>query len=179
MIDVVAAWHQEHARFLQLLDRFDAQLAEFQHGGDPQYDLMREIAQYLVDYADRHHHPREDLAFAALLRHDPQLGPVIYRLQQEHRVIGVAGASLLRLLEAVGSDAVVTREAIEAAAATFVAYYRRHLETEEQDVLPRAQRLLEPADWQAVLDAVPAAPDPLFDEQLRQRYRALHAQLAG
>ncbi len=44
-------------------------------------------------------------------------------------------------------------------------------------MLPRAQRLLEPADWQQVVDALPAAPDPLFDAQIKARYRALQARL--
>jgi hemerythrin-like domain-containing protein len=177
MIDIVDAWHREHARFARLLHLLEAQLAEFHDEGSPDYELMRDIVHYLHDYGDRYHHPREDLAFAAMLKRDPQLKPVIYRLLQEHRVIDHTGNGLLALLEEVTSDAVVSREALEAAAATYLAYYRRHLETEERDVLPRAQRLLEPADWQQVVDALPAAPDPLFDAQIKARYRALQARL--
>jgi hemerythrin-like domain-containing protein len=177
MIDVIDAWHREHARFARLLNLLEAQLAEFHDEGSPDYELMRDIVHYLHDYGDRYHHPREDLAFAAMLRRDPQLKPVIYRLWQEHRVIGHTGGHLLGLLEEVGSDAMVARAALEAAAATYLAYYRRHLETEERDVLPRAARLLEPADWQQVADALPAGPDPLFDAQIKARYRALQAHL--
>ena len=177
MIDIVDAWHREHARFARLLNLLETQLTEFHGDGSPDYELMRDIVHYLHDYADRYHHPREDLAFAAMLRRDPQLKPVIYRLLQEHRVIGHTGDSLLDLLEEITSDAALAREALEAAAAAFLAYYRRHLETEERDVLPRAVTLLEPADWQQVADALPDGPDPLFDAQIKARYRALQAQL--
>lgn len=179
MVDVIDAWHREHARFARLLKLLDAQLAEFHDEGSPDYDLMRDIVHYLHDYADRFHHPREDLAFASLLERDGTLKPVIYRLLQEHRVIGLTGSKLLDLLDAVTSDAMVSREAIEAAAATFLTYYRHHLETEERDVLPRAAALLQAADWKRVADALPAGPDPLFDEQIKQRYRHLQKHLGG
>ena len=90
-----------------------------------------------------------------------------------------AAGRLLELLGEVGSDAIVARDAVEAAAATYLAYYRRHLETEERDVLPRAAAMLAPADWQKVADALPAGPDPLFDDQIRQRYRTLSQRLAA
>ena len=179
MVDVIDAWHREHARFARFLNQLDAQLAEFHDEGSPDYDLMRDIVRYLHDYADRFHHPREDLAFASLLERDANLRPVIFRLLQEHRVIGLTGSNLLDQLDAVTSDAMVSREAIEAAASTYLAYYRRHLETEERDVLPRAAALLQPSDWQRVEDALPAGPDPLFDAQIKQRYRHLQMHLGG
>jgi hemerythrin-like domain-containing protein len=179
MIDMIDAWHREHARFARLLNLFEAQLAEFHDQGSPDYDLMRDIVHYLHDYADRYHHPREDLAFERLLVRDAQIKPIIYRLLQEHRVIGLTGINLLALLDEVMSDAMVSREQIEAAAATFLAYYRRHLESEERDILPRAAQLLQPLDWQHVAEALPAGPDPLFDAQIRERYRNLSAQLDG
>ncbi|HRH89227.1 MAG TPA: hemerythrin domain-containing protein [Rubrivivax sp.] len=178
MIDVVDAWHREHVRFGRLLDLLQAQLAEFHDEGSPDYDLMRDIVHYLHDYADRYHHPREDLAFAAMLRHDAELKPMIFRLLQEHRVIGLSATKLLDLLDEVGSDALVSRAALEATAATFLAYYRCHLDSEERDILPRAARLLPPADWRKISDALPAGPDPLFDAQIKQRYRAL-SQILG
>jgi hemerythrin-like domain-containing protein len=177
VIDVVETWHREHARFGRLLNLFEQQLAAFHDEGSPDYELMSDVVHYLHDYADRYHHPREDMAFAAMLRRDPQLKPIIYRLLQEHRVIGHAGNGLLGLLGEVTSDAVVSRSALEAAAATYLAYYRRHLETEERDILPRAARMLDAADWQPIVDALPSGPDPLFDAQIRTRYRSLRKHL--
>lgn len=179
MVDVIDAWHREHARFARFLNLLDGQLAEFHDEGSPNYDLMRDIVHYLHDYADRYHHPREDLAFASLVQREQALKPVVDRLLQEHRVIGLTGANLLDLLDAVTSDAMVSRQAIEAAAATFLTYYRRHLETEEREVLPRAAAVLQPADWKRVEDALPAGPDPLFDEQIRQRYRHLQMHMGN
>lgn len=177
MSNLVESWHGEHVRFSRLLDLFEAQLAEFHEGGSPDYERMRDVVHYLHDYADRFHHPREDIAFAALQHHEPELRPVIHRLLQEHRVIGLAGSALLGLLDEAANDAMVSREEVEAAAATFLAYYRNHLNTEERDILPRAARRLDVADWQQVAAAHPDRSDPLFDAQIGERYRSLRPLL--
>ena len=177
MIDMVDAWHREHARFGRMLGLFEAQLAEFHDEGTPDYEVMRDVVRYLRDYADRYHHPREDLAFAALLRREPQLLPVINRLLQEHRVISHTSSSLLGLLDQMLSDAMIPRATVEATAAMYLAYYRNHLNTEERDILPRAAAALTADDWREVDTALPAGPDPFLDVQIRERYRSLSSLL--
>ena len=104
MIDPISAWHGEHARFARLLDFLEKQMAAFHAGQSPDYDLMRDVVFYLQHYADRFHHPREDVAFLRLLERDPAMQLPINRLLQEHRVIGVAGAQLLKYLDEISED---------------------------------------------------------------------------
>jgi hemerythrin-like domain-containing protein len=108
----------------------------------------------------------------------PDKQVAIARLLQEHRVIDVAGEELLMHLEAILEDTIVPRDKIEAAAATYLVYYRHHLATEEAEILPLAAELLTPEDWAAVAAAVPAGPDPLFGDDINARYRDLHAQIS-
>jgi hemerythrin-like domain-containing protein len=177
MKDPVTHWHEEHARFSRLLDYLDAQLAGFHDGGRPNYELMGDILYYLKTFADRQHHPREDVAFALLARREPSLRPLIARLTQEHRVIDTVGAELHDCLSDILGDVMVERAKVEAAAATYLVYYRAHIEAEERDILPAAARLLTPADWQEVLAAVPAIPDPLFGAETGVNYRTLRTQV--
>ena len=51
----------EHVRFLRPLEFLDNEMMYFHEGGYPNYDLMRDVIYYLQHYADRHHHPREDI----------------------------------------------------------------------------------------------------------------------
>ena len=69
MTDPVAAWHTEHAYFAQLLRLLRREIDVIHAGEDPNYELMVDILSYLHEYADRVHHPREDVAFARLARH--------------------------------------------------------------------------------------------------------------
>ena len=178
MINPVNLWHGEHERFARLLAFLDTQMAVFHAGEHPQYELMRDAVFYLHHFADRFHHPREDVAFARIAGRATHMQLAINRLLQEHRVIGTTGETLLKLLEDILEDTVIERTAVEAAAATYLVYYRHHLATEEAEILPLAAQLLTPEDWAAVAVAVPAGPDPLFGDDIGARYRDLRAQIA-
>lgn len=174
----IALWHAEHANFSRLLTLLERQLAQFHEGERPDYGLMLDIVDYLRYYPDQFHHAREDVAFARLIEHDPAMRVRINRLLQEHRVIARAGDELLRLLNDVADEAVVLREDVETAVATYLVYYRHHLATEERDIMPRAATLLTAEDWSAVAAAVPAGRDPLFGDDADARYRELRRLIA-
>ncbi len=178
MSDTVALWHAEHRHFARLLELLERQVVAFHADDEPNYELMLDIVSYLRYFPDRFHHPREDVAFARLVVRDAALKPLIDRLLQEHRVIQAAGAELLAYLQQVVEDVVVERAKVEAAAATYLVYYRRHLALEDRDIVPRAQELLTEQDWEAVVAAIPAGTDPLFGENCEPRYRELRRQIA-
>ena len=177
MNNPVALWHGEHLRFARMLDFLERQMAAFHAGQHPNYELMRDAVYYLHHFADRFHHPREDVAFACLAARDSTLKLAISRLLQEHRVINVTGDALLKHLDNILEDAVIERATVEAAAATYLVYYRHHLAMEETHILPLAERLLTPDDWAAVAAAIPAGPDPLFGDDIVARYRDLRTQI--
>jgi len=173
MSEPIALWHAEHANFSRLLTLLERQLVRFHEGERPDYELMLDIVGYLRYYPDQFHHAREDVAFARLIEHDSGMRVRINRLLQEHRVIARAGDELLRMLTEVADDAVVLREDVEMAMATYLVYYRHHLATEEREIMPHAANLLTAEDWSAVAAAVPAGRDPLFGAEADARYREL------
>ena len=177
MHDPIAGWHAEHQNFARLLDLFERELAVFHSGERPNYELLVDIVAYLHHFPGRTHHPREDVAFARLVRHDQSLLPVVTRLQQEHRVIAEAASALLARLEEVLGDAFVQRGRVEADCAMFLLYYRHHLNAEEDGIMPRAASLLTAEDWKAVTAAVAQGPDPLFGTHVEERYRALRSRI--
>lgn len=178
MSEPIDFWHAEHRSFERLLDIFEKQLSAFHAGARPDYDLMLDIVSYLRYFPDRHHHPREDVAFARLVVHDETALPVVKRLLQEHRVVATVGEELLGLLSDAIAGSVVPREKVEALAATYLVYYRHHIAKEEAEIMPRAGKLLTASDWAAVARAVPSGPDPIFGEQSDDRYRELRRQIA-
>ena len=155
MGEPIAAWHADHMRFARLLDTLEQEVARFHAADTPDYERMRDIVLWLRHYADGVHHPREDVAFERLVRRDASLALPVNRLLQEHRVIAHAGESLLEQLENAANGGFARRADLEAAAATYLVYYRSHLETEETHILPRAAALLEREDWAAVGAAAP------------------------
>jgi hemerythrin-like domain-containing protein len=179
MTGPVAVWHTEHVYFRRLLELLHGELDAFHRGERPNYELMLDIVAYLRDYGDEFHHPREDVAFARLAERLPEIKPELARLAQEHRVIARAGDKLRAHLEAVLAGTIVARAEVEVAAATYLVYYGNHIAKEDELVLERAAQTLTDADWQAVRDAVRAAPDPLFGERPQERYRELRRRIAA
>lgn len=171
-------WRSEHASFRRLLDLLEGQIGLFHDGARPNYGLMLDIVSYLRHYPDRFHHPKEDAAISRLLARGPRGAGVLRRLTGDHEVIARSGRQLLEQLEAVRAGALMARDAIEAAAATYAAYYRQHLAREERELFPRAERYLDERDWAAVSGAVPFGRDPLFGERVEERYRELQRQIA-
>ncbi len=170
-------WHDEHVRFGRLLNLLEEQVNAFRAGEEPNYDLMREIVHYLQNFAHRYHHVREDVAFDRLAEREPSMRMIANRLLQEHRVIAWAGEELADRLMQITEDVIVERAAVEAAASTYLVYYRHHLVAEERDILPRAAHLLTPDDWAAVAAAVPPEVDPLFGPDFDVYYEQLRRQL--
>jgi hemerythrin-like domain-containing protein len=178
MSDLIALWQAEHRHFNRLLDLLERQVVAFHSDNQPNFELMLDLVSYLRYFPDRYHHPREDVAFGRLVQREPQLQSMVDALLQEHRVIAAAGAELLKYLELVVDDVVIERAKVEAAAATYLVYYRRHLALEDRDIVPRAQQLLTAQDWEAVRAAIPTVSDPLFGEDSDARYRELRRQIA-
>ena len=173
----IAHWHTEHVYFNRLLELLHREADLFATGERPNYELMSDIVTYLREYSDRFHHPREDVAFERLAAHCPDLRLTLLRLSQEHRVIERAGERLQRHVEGILDGAMVPREEVEVAAATYLVYYGNHIAREEEDVLTAAARHLTAEDWAAVKDAVPTGRDPLFGAEPQARFRELRRRI--
>ena len=174
----VEAWHTEHMYFGRLLARLQRELDLFAVGERPNYALILDILAYLGEFCDRVHHPREDAAFACLARRSPGLELPLARLQQEHRVIAHAGEALRAQIAGIVDGAYVPRTQVEAAAATYLVYYRSHIEHEEREILGRAAATLSSEDWEAVRNAAPHAEDPLFGAAPHERFRQLRREIS-
>jgi hemerythrin-like domain-containing protein len=173
----VAAWHADHVAFGRLLDLLDREVIAFHEAGQPNYPLMFDILQYLHEYVDRSHHPREDVAFARLAQRQPSLQLQVARRLQEHRVIAAAGERLVALLNEIMNGDLMARADVERAAATYLVYYRHHLRAEEELVIPQAVALLRREDWSEVAAAGTGAADPLTAEGIDVRYSELRREL--
>ena len=176
LAEPLARWHADHSNFARLLDLLELQVDAFHAGKRPNYELMRLIVYYLRHYPDRFHHPREDVAFNRLVRRDPQLQSDVAWCIQEHGFIADAGEKLLNCLNQIIAGVVIERATLTTEAATYLAYYRHHVATEEHQIIPRAVELLTPDDWTAV-SAIPAEPDPLFETPVDARYSELRDQI--
>ena len=126
------------------------------------FDVVRAMLFYIDEFPERLHHPKEsDLLFPKLARVAPELMPVIDRLELDHmkgelRVRGLQ--HLLLAWELIGES---RRAAFLDSAREYVRFYLEHMLIEETEILPAAERLLTPLDWELLDAAFLSSRDPL------------------
>lgn len=84
MAEALRRLREEHRNFARLLKALEHQLAIFDRGERPDYDVLAAAADYFTGFPDRCHHPKENLIFETLKTKDPAAAASIGDLDLEH-----------------------------------------------------------------------------------------------
>lgn len=174
MSDVIAALNRDHANIAELLELIESEILAIEVGKTPDYALMQDVMRYMEQYSDRFHHPKEDLIFAQLLKHDSDVRADVENLIEEHVSIRLAGQEFARLLRASGVDSVEVRERLGTFGLAYIRALRTHMSKEERKLFPLALDVLTKMEWQLIDEAVDTIDDPLFDEMSVGDYQRLY-----
>lgn len=169
--------NQEHKHLAHLLDLLERELDQFHEGLGPELDLICEMLDYIENYSDRVHHPTEELIFDLLEERTQEKADVILRLRHQHESLRIMSLKFRQALDGILHEAVMRRDEVEVRGRTFVALQREHLDLEEGQIFPLARRVLDSADWAAIIEAAPKPEDPLAGGRDRTRYRILYQHL--
>ena len=178
MADTLALWHADHVNFAWLLSLLEKQVALLHADASPQYDLMLDVMYYMTHYSDVVHHPKEDLVFAMVKEREESAAPKVDELVRQHELLRDAGRQLVEVLDGIIDGTIAPREKVEELASNYIAELRRHMRTEETEILPLAARLLREDDWSSIHAAVAHIADPVFGSSAEKRYAALRDQIA-
>lgn len=139
---------EEHRGLERLLAALERQIAVFADGGTPDYDVVRSLVDYLLDYPERCHHPKEDVVYARLLRTHPMRAATVLDLLRDHQDLAYSAQLFARAVDALLGDTDIPRAVVVDSARSFVKAERDHMRREEELIFPFADRLLTEADWQ-------------------------------
>ncbi len=172
MSEMIEALKEEHANMRDLLDLIEH---EVKRPDQPDFGLLHEIMTYCRTYPDQFHHPKEDLIYRAICRHDPRATPAIDDLEAEHEELAIASQEFSDLVE----QGLATGErppAFTEFALAFVAQYRQHIAKEDQEFFPSAVQILSQEEWRELSDQISHPGDPLFYQTAADRLQALLAR---
>lgn len=150
---------QEHSDMRRLLDLIKT---EADTARTPDLDLLHEIVEYCLAYPDQYHHPKEDLIYAALRRHDPEGTGAIDDIVAEHRELAVATKEMATVLEVARAGREGTCRDLRVMLRSFVRTYRDHMRKEDQEFFPYASCTLSPEEWADLADEIVDPTDPLM-----------------
>lgn len=140
---------------------------------EPNVMLFRAIINYLDSFLYRFHHPKEDdFLFPALCRRYPTADKLVQSLQNDHHNGAKFCLQLDETLTACESNEDRFVDFHEAAL-IYISYERRHIGTEEAELLPLARQHLTESDWEPINNSFVKNDDPMFGDQPKQRYQKL------
>jgi len=170
-ISIIKREHRAIAAVLHCLEHLAKD--EHEHRLDVDPEAFEAILDYVQDFPDRFHHPKEDdHLYAALIARHPASKDLIDDLQDQHR----KGDRLIAELRSKFLDWRSGRTDFEpfyALALAYVDFQRRHIGQEEQKALPAAKAHLTEADWQMIDAAFSDNDDPIFGDNPKRVFDKL------
>lgn len=177
MAQIIDQLQRDHRNMGLVLDIIEEELRAYRQDQVPDFDLLRVIAEYVLNYPDRVHHPRENLVLERLAERDPAASEAVGNLVGEHARLAQLTLEFAKAVNAAANDVELSREWFDSLAAEYLSANRRHMEAEERHFFPRAISVLTREDW-ADLDQQIAEPnDPLFGERVTETYLFLHERI--
>lgn len=177
--DAIHIIREEHAAVAAMLHSLKL-LVEQGPGDKPQrfFEVVRSMLFYLDEFPERRHHPNESrYLFPVLMREAPELRSVIERLEIDHESGERRVRELQHLLagwEFIGDS---RRDVFVAELQEYVRFYLRHMQTEETELLPVAQRLLSAAERETLDTTFSKERDPLAGGTRDPEYDALFKRI--
>ena len=168
---------QEHVNMSKLLTLLERQIGVFNAGGTPDYEIVAGIVEYLRDWSDHWHHPKEDIILDKLRQRDPAAAEAVGELEKGHEALAALTEQFLDLIHEVLREEELPRERVSRMAAEFILSQRRHMEGEESVFLPAAERALTSEDWADIAMRISNPEDPLFGRSVEKRFETLRRDL--
>lgn len=116
---------------------------------EPDLKLFRAMVHYLDAYAEKRHHPKEDILFARLEQRTAEGADALSRLAAQHNAAGQRIAALEQALAEFSEDA-RRFDGFARAFDLYADFYRGHMMLEEEVVMPLTRQHLTPEDWAEV-----------------------------
>ena len=179
-LDVIRDEHRALAGMLTALRSIVRDVAAGR--AQPDFALLRAIVYYVHAFPEKLHHPKETaLLFRALRARGapPAATATLDRLDGEHLRGEEAVMRLAMALLEYEQLGETKRDAFAEAVEAYVDAYLRHMETEEREVLPLAERLLDDDAWVQLDAAFAQNRDPLTGHPPEQPYRALFSRIVS
>lgn len=179
MSEVLDELRLDHANLAKLLDALEHQLATFDGGGRPDYDVITGVIDYCLAYPDRYHHPKEDLVLQKLQARDPAAYEKVRTLDEEHRKLSDLTRRFRALTEEVLHDAEIPRAEFSETVREFIDKYREHMRWEDDGLFKPAAHSLQPGDWHEIMSEIASVADPLFGPQVAEEFDALRKDIVN
>lgn len=174
-IDIIKKEHLSLNTVLHCLNQLALDLESGRmRAQDVDFELFAMILNYIEEFLDTMHHPKEDnFLFPALLKRNSEAHETIFTLQEQHKNGAVLRGKLEVLLQAVKDKHSREIDRLIEALKDYITMNREHIKLEETVVIPMAREYLSEEDWAPIDVAFNDHKDPVFGDEPRNKFRKL------
>lgn len=148
---------EDHRRFRTFLTQYERELDALRSGGETNYALLNDLAEYFCLFPDELHHRKEDIVYEFLIesrdsRSDsPSQGNIrLYDLKSEHHGISDAAKTFREGISQALAGAQLPRDQLSHYGAEYVIHLRQHMHHEEESFFPRAIASIDAKGWRSI-----------------------------
>lgn len=170
---------EEHQALSAMLSSLHLLLRQHHQDGSPvRFDVLRAMLFYIDEFPERLHHRKEtDLLFPLIRQRSDSAAEILDKLDRDHGVGERAIRDLEHSLLAWEMLGEPRREHFEQAVERYLSFYLKHMQLEEEIVLPLALQVLEAADWAVLDEAFSENRDPLTGHPPSAEYEQLFSRI--
>jgi branched-chain amino acid transport system ATP-binding protein len=170
---------EDHSNLWRLASTMDHVAEEIENGAPVDPAFFHSVFDYIEQFVDRSHHPKEDDFLFRLLRlRSTQAAAILDPLQEDHRE-GPQNLQTLRAQVASAAGGQLAGPELAVALRLYTTGLKRHIQAEEKYAMPLAREVLTPADWTEIDSAFLNNDDPLFGEKAKAEFRELFHRIAS
>lgn len=141
------------------------------------FTFLNGAIHYLSGFPGLFHHPAEELIFECLVDYVPQTQSTCFRLREEHELFTANESMILAHITQARAGDPDSRHALQALGRTYCDVHVRHIDLEENEVLPAALVWLQEEDWSRVDHVISRSHDPLTAADTLQQYETVYDYL--
>jgi branched-chain amino acid transport system ATP-binding protein len=176
-MDALRIISEDHNNLWRLATSVDQLAADMESGEPLDVGFFGSIFDYVEQFVERSHHPKEDDFLFRLLRlRSPESAAILDALQADHRA-GPDRLTILRDSLAAAANGQLALTTLSQQLRTYTAGLKAHILKEEKQVLPLARTALQKEDWDEINHAFLDANDPVFGAQAQAEFRALYHRI--
>jgi hemerythrin-like domain-containing protein len=165
---------EEHTAIACVIHSLEYVAQRLEEGGKPNFRLLHAMLEFIDEYPEKCHHPKENRYLFKILRErSPSAGRLLDELETEHTRGDELLKDLRRALERYELEGRSALAAFNQLVTRFAEFHWQHITKEEDVLMPIARKVLTDADWREISEAFLKNDNPLAGLNPKEHYAQL------
>ncbi len=177
MVEIIEILRQEHRNIERLLGVMEQELAVFDEGERPDYEVFAAVVEFFKKYPDSCHHPKEDIISQKFQARAPDRAASIVDLEAEHLQGAMRLRRVAQAIDSVLNDQELLRENVDRIIRDFIENERKHMALEDEVIFPAIVDTLQPADWADITLRIADRYGPPSEADFEEQFSTLRRNI--